>query len=353
MADAAVDLLIETMSTGPEATVVADGHRDREFRKLGNTLRGAALHVVDGIVAEVRASGQPQQRQVAAPASSVLGPEVAAAPVKGIGNTVFAVAVADSPVAAEARAGQVAVWEWEIGLENLPPRLWLDDRWLNLTGTAQEFRDRAVYGPVDFFRPVIRLRDVVDMWLQLRAITLGGIGSGRFAARRDDAELFEVHWAHRCVQTDTGLRVRGICRPVQSDKLDLHVALIETQLVDKLLGLQNVFAAIGDHTVAAAPTFIKWLTPVVPAIGHGVSTGQTPAIHPDTLAKIPGWLEESKRGPITGVGMVRRGGGGWLEVLFHGDILDREVMPSLGIMLAYPGDVSAVDPGPGGSPEQR
>lgn len=355
MTEPAIDLLVDTTSTADEVAVLAEGGRDRDFRRLSNTLRGTAQHLVDDMVAEVRRTGRTVQRQVSAPASAVLGETVAAAPVEGIGGSVFAVQLAPTTKEAEGRAAKLAVWEWEIGLQDLPPRLWLDERFLDLTGTDAQFRDRVVFGPVDFFRPIVRLRDVLYIWQGLKTVKVGDTSSGRVVARTSTGDLRQLHWAQRCVDTDAGPRVRGVCRDVtaDSDPTDMAVDLIETALIDKLMHLQDrpgedspgVFAAVGDHTYPTAPTIIKWLTPYIPTIGHGVSTGQTPAIHPDSIAKIPGWLEESKKGPINDVGMTRRGGGGWLQVAFHADILDRTAFPTIGVMIVYPGDVSVVDPG--------
>jgi len=365
MTEAAVDLLVETMGTAAEeeVSILAEGGRDCDFRRLSKSLRGAAQHLVHDLVMEVRDSGETRQQQVNSVAAAVLGPTIAAAPVTGIGGTVFAVQVAPTAAEAEQRAGGLAAWEWEIGLENLPPRLWLDQRWLDLTGTALEFRDRVVMGPVDFFRPIVRLRDVLQIWQGLRTVKVGDTTSNRTIARTSTGELRQIQWAQRCVQTDAGPRVRGVCRDVadESDPAQMHMDLIEMALIDKLMHLHDkpgdgspgVFAAVGDHTYQNAPTIIKWLTPYIPTIGHGVSTGQTPAIHPDTLLKIPGWLEQSKAGPITDVGMTRRGGGGWLQVVFHGDILDRELFPTIGVMIVYPGDVSVADSRePGFAPPQ-
>lgn len=358
MAEPAIDLLVDTTSVGDEVAILAEGGRARDFRRVANSLRGAAQLLVEELIAEVRRSGQTEQRQVSAPASTVLGATIAAAPVKGIGGSVFAVQLAPTADQAERRAAELAVWEWEIGLEDLPPRLWLDERFLDLTGTDAQARDRSVhgpYGPVDFFRPVVRLRDVLHLWQGLKTVKVGDTGSGRVVVRTSTGEYRQLHWSQRCVQTDAGPRVRGIARDVtgDADPIDMHVDLIEMALVDKLLHLRDrgeegspgVFAAVGDYTYPYAPTIIKWLTSYVPTLGHGVSTGQTPGIHPATLMKIPGWLEQSKRGPVTGEGMVRRGGGGWLQAVFHGDVLDRNMFPTIGVMIVYPGDVSVVDLG--------
>lgn len=181
MAEPAINLLIETMNSQP--TILSEGGQEWNFRRPSNSLRGAALHLVEHLVTEVRRQGKTVQRQVDAPASTVVGPTIAAAPVLGPesaqGNVVFAVTLAGTAGQAEKRAAETAAWEWEIGLENLPPRLWLDERFLDLTKTAQDFRDRIVFGPVDFFRPLARLRDVIHIWQHLRTVQVGDISSGR------------------------------------------------------------------------------------------------------------------------------------------------------------------------------
>ncbi|WP_433662676.1 GAF domain-containing protein [Nocardia sp. CA-128927] len=355
MTEPVIDLLIDTTSTGEEIAVLSEGGRDRDFRRIVNSLRGTAQLLVETLVAEVKRTGQTREQQVGVPASTVLGDTIAAAPVKGVGDTVFAVQLAPTAADAERRADQLAVWEWEIGLEDLPPRLWLDRRFLDLTGTDPQFRDRTgPYGPVDFFRPVVRLRDILHIWQGLKTVKVGDTGSGRFVARTNTGELRQLHWAQRCVDTSAGPRVRGVCRDVtaDADPTQMHIDLAETYLIDKLMHLHDrpgddspgMFGAVGDITYLNAPTLIRWLTPYIPTIGHGVSTGQTPAIHPESLMKIPGWLKEMRNGPINDVGMTRRGGGGWLEVVFHADILDREAFPTIGVIIVYPGDVSVVEP---------
>ncbi|NNH73848.1 DUF5593 domain-containing protein [Nocardia uniformis] len=348
MSEHPVDLLVETMGPG-RPTILAESGRDREFRRLAQSLRGEAERLVEDTTAQVKRTGEPVQVFDTGIAAAVLGPTLAATPVRGVGSGAPMFAVQFSPTLAEAeqRASTIAAYEWELGLEELPPRLLLDDRWLDLTNTGKEFRDRAIFGPQDFFRPIIRIRDIVELWEDLRRATPDTAKIGTVLTRIDEGPLKRMHWAQRCVSTDAGPRMRGLLRDVTDTvtTAEMRLELLENRVGTESLRLQDAFGVIGDISYPYAPLILKWLTPLVPDIGHGVSTGQTVAIHPDDFANVLQWINEAKQGrTVIGQGRVRRGGGGWLKMTFHASLLDPEFFPTIGLTLVYPADVAVLDP---------
>lgn len=345
-----MELLIETMG-GDQPTILGEGDKDRDFRPLRTVLRGAALRLVEELVTEVSRTGVAAQVETGPAASMLGGPTFAVVPIKGVGSAatgLFAVQTGATIPEAEKRAAEVAVYEWELGLEQ-PPRLALDDRFLDLTGTALEFRDRVMFGPVDFFRPIVSIRDCLAMWEGLRRTAPGVTEAGRVIARTSTGNLRQLHWAQRCISLDAGVRMRGVLRDVTSSTSEaaMHLELVESTVIGGLLDLQDLYGCFGDITWPQMPLIIKWLTPYVPTIGHGVSTGQTPAIHPEDIPKVLEWIDQSRSGePIVGIGRVRRGGGGYLRVKFHSKLINPAIYPNLGITVVFPSDVLVDDGSP-------
>jgi hypothetical protein len=330
-------LLVEVL--GDEATIIAQAGKEREFRKITNVYRGASRAVIDKLVIDVRRADDVVSRPVPDNAAASLGTSSFAAPIRGTDNVVYGAHVwtgaGDPP-----QLDPVGTWEWELGLEGLPPRLRVSEAFLDMFGVAAAHRDRVVYGPADFFSRVVRLSDIAKLWQDIKTAQTGASFSGTFVIRTDEGELRRVHYAQRFIETQAGPRLRGICRSIPTeDQLEFRASLLDTELSRTLIGLQGMFGMVGDVTIPNAPCILKWLTSYVPGIGHGVSTGQTPAIHPDDMGQVVQWINELRDRPASGTVRLRHHGGGWIKAKFIGQLIDPEAFPTIGIALIFP-DIS-------------
>ncbi len=96
-----------------------------------------------------------------------------------------------------------------------------------------------------------------------------------------------------------------------------------------------MYIAVGDLSYQY-PYWLKWVTEHVPGLGHGVSTGQTFALHEEDWPKIIEWVQQVRKGPVSGTVRARRGGGGWLKAEFRGFLLDPLVSDSIGVAVISP-----------------
>ena len=338
-------LLVETL--GEEPTVLVQAGRERDFRKITSIFRGSARTTVDRIIDDVREHRAPTQRVVPDNALSTLGRTGFALPVVGVGNVVYAAHVWTGDEAQDPET--VGTWEWELGLEGLPPRLRATDEFFDMFGIGDEYRDRSVYGPADYFGRVVRLADIAELWHAVKTAKAGDATTGFFDIRTDAGELRRIHYAQRFVETDSGPRLRGLCRIAPATIYSTHqrAQMLDSDLSRTLIGLQGMYGLVGDFTIPTAPCVLKWLTSYMPGVGHGVSTGQTPAIHPDDLPQVLGWIAKLRENPaesVSGTLRTRSGGGGWLKYQFVAHLLDHDAFPTLGVVLIYPGTITIEDP---------
>ncbi|MGB3674145.1 MAG: GAF domain-containing protein [Candidatus Nanopelagicales bacterium] len=337
-------LLVETL--GEEPTVIAEGDKMREFRRISSMYRRAAKPAIDSLISECRATKSTVSRILNKEAGQQLGAKAVAVPTVGTDGSVFAVqvwfgATAESPDTPE----PVGIWDWELGLEDLPPRLLISPEFLDMYGIDAKYRDRTVYGPSDYFTRVVRVSDILDLHNKIDAATVGYSGDGTYIIRRDSGTLRKLHYAQRCVSTPAGPRLRGICRDITDidDPARLRAELVDNTLVDTLLNLQGMFGLIGDVTYPTAPYILKWLTAHPKGIGHGVGTGQTPGIHPEDLYKVISYVNDIRNGPVTGSARIRKAGGGWMKGTFTGQLLDPEVSKTVAVGIVYPDTIDTED----------
>ncbi|MBP2520982.1 DUF5593 domain-containing protein [Rhodococcus erythropolis] len=334
-------LLIETIGES-EPLIVAKG-LDRQSRKLRNTFRGALMVAAENLVRACVTSGDEQRESVE---GAKFGDSAIAIPVHGANKAVVAVQLwigfkAQPPTTPP----EIGVWDWELDVDDVPPRLLMSPAVLRIFGVSEHTVDRSVFGPADFFTRFERLSDIVRMLNLLHISKPGEIDDGTFIARTAESrELKEIRYFQRCVDTDAGRRLRGLSWDITSltDAKQLQTAVLDTYLVGALAGLQGTFGAVGDMRYPNALYIIKWLTPHVPGIGHGVSTGQTPGIHPDDWPQIHQWMSEVRDGPVSGLVRARKGGGGYLKMRFSARLLDPAVSDTIGLALFYPDGIETV-----------
>ncbi|MBJ8342964.1 DUF5593 domain-containing protein [Antrihabitans sp. YC3-6] len=331
-----IQLLVETLDSDP--TVVVENGTPREFKRLPNVLRGAQKAVVEQLIAEVVDSNTERRARVES-SRDADGGSVVVSPVFGPDKTVFGVQVTLGPGDTSTPAS-VAAWEWELGLDGVPPRLRLSGEFFDVFGIGPDYQDRSVYGPADYFARIVRLNDVFAGWETIKRASAGHRSSGDFVIRREAGDLAVIRYAQRCVETPAGLRLRGICRELSATEVgtDLDVAVLDSMAMRHMLGTQQMFAYILDTTFPHAPCVLKWLTSWVPNIGHGVSTGQTPAVHPDDLPNVIQLIEEGRRSaePVTGTARVRRAGGGWISMRATGQLLSPSISETTWILMIHP-----------------
>lgn len=333
-------LVVEAL--GDEPTIIAQAGKERDFRKVTNVYRGPARSAIERLVADALVADDAVLRPVPENAAAALGQSAYAAPIMGPDNVVYGAHVwtghGEPPP-----LQSVGTWEWELGLVDLPPRLRASTAFLDMFGVSTDHRDRIIYGPADFFGRVVRLSDIATLWQQVKTAQSGDSFTGTVIIRTDAGDLRRIHYAQRFVDTPAGPRLRGICRDASgSDLQEQRASLLDADLSRMLIGLQGMFGFVGDITFPYAPCIIKWLTSYVPGIGHGVSTGQTPAIHPDDLPQVVVWIAEVRetRQPVTGMIRVRHHGGGWIRAKFIGQLVAPDQFPTLGMALIYPDSLS-------------
>ncbi|WP_225730509.1 MULTISPECIES: GAF domain-containing protein [unclassified Nocardia] len=342
-------LLIETI--GDEPTVIGVGDRVRELRRISNMFRGAARTAIDGLIKEATKARSPVTQAVAAQVDEQLGgPFGIAVPTLGPSGEVQAVQVWFGQADAQPEPPEpLGVWEWELGLEDRPPRLQLTETALDILGVDKKFRDRSVYGPADYFTRIEKISDLLDLDQKVKTAAPGNEAHGSVLIRPDGGgALRRMYYAQRCVSTPSGPRLRGVCRDISrvDDPGQIRVDLLEHTLVDILLKESGMYAVIGDVTFPAAPYIMKWLTPHPAGVGHGVSTGQTPGIHPEDLPKVAGWIYEIRQtgGPVSGRARTRAAGGGWIEGDFIGMLLDPVLSKTIAVGIVIPGSITIEEP---------
>ncbi|MGW5152014.1 GAF domain-containing protein [Rhodococcus koreensis] len=338
--------LVETSGID-EHRLVAEGRDKKGWRKLSSVHRGPALSAVNSLIGECIEKADVVTTTITNDkALEKLGPAAIAVPVLG-GDRKTVVAVqfySGSPTQQHPERPDVGVWEWEVDVEDAPPRLHMSKELLDLFGVNSAHRDRTIYGPADFFTRVERIGDIARYLRTLYEPPRDdGTNDGAMVIRRDSGEHCELRYAERRLKTPAGERLRGLCWDTGEDARGVYESMLDSHLASTLAGLHGMFGIIGDIRFPKAPYIVKWLTPRVPGIGHGVSTGQTPALHPDDFPRILQWMEDVRKGPVEGKVRARRGGGGWLEMQFKGYLLDPAVSDVLGTALVYPDSIEHIE----------
>ncbi|MGI5220699.1 GAF domain-containing protein [Nocardia sp. CA-290969] len=340
MTDLDLDLLVELVP-GAEPQVVAAGGRPRDFRRVSSVLRGQEKALVERLIREVEADGRPAVR------TADTGVTYLAAPVSGPDHGVPAVQiVAGTDLADTTRAAPCAVGHWEM-FPDSAPRLHVTPEFLDLAGVPAVERDRAVYGPLDFFQRVARIADLVRLWEDLLTAGPGYRSSGSVIVRRTDGAVGVLLYAQRYLRTDSGPRVRVILQDATAtaDRADLGFELLDATVSMAITETAEMFGAVVESRWPA-PCVLQWLTGYPKWAGHGVSTGQTPGLHPDDIARIPGLLTELAAHGIVRSTMRTRSRsltGGWVHSRFAGRMIDPAVSGTLGLVLVHPEPIGIED----------
>ena len=337
--ECSASITVETLCGEP--TIVSQNSVSANFRPLANVLRGARLSVVRGLVENVRQHGNDVVQPLSEPAASSLGRFAAAVPVIGPSRVIHGVKLqfGNGHDAMPLTGG----YEWELEVAGgLPPRLHLTTAGLDLLAVPEDQRDRAVYGPLDMYSRVAQLADVVRMWENLNHAQAGYAEQGTFVLRipvdGEHESLRVIHYAERFVETPAGPRVRGLFEDITCSAAitATRLALLDATVGRRVLAEAGAYGAIIDHRVIHAPTVLRWLSPWVPGIGHGVSTGQMPGFHPDEYARFPEMVERSAHGPVRDSVRVRRAGGGWMRMRFTATHIDPVAAPTIAVAIIVP-----------------
>jgi hypothetical protein len=337
--ECSASITVETLCGEP--TIVSQNSVSANFRPLANVLRGARLSVVRGLVENVRQHGNDVVQPISEPAASTLGRFAAAVPVIGPSRVIHGVKLqfGNGQDAMPPTAG----YEWQLEVaDGLPPRLHLTTAGLDLLAVSADQRDRAVYGPLDMYSRVAQLADVVRMWENVNHAQAGYAEQGTFVLRipvdGEHEALRVIHYAERFVETPAGPRIRGLFEDITCSAAitATRLALLDATVGRQVLVEAGAYGAIIDHRVIHAPTVLRWLTPWVPGIGHGVSTGQMPGFHPDEYARFPEMVERSAHGPVRDSVRVRRAGGGWMRMRFTASHIDPIAAPTIAVAIIVP-----------------
>ncbi|MEV6325971.1 GAF domain-containing protein [Nocardia sp. NPDC051787] len=334
------ELLIETIGTEPR--VVAENGRVRDFRKVSSVLRGAERSLVEDLVDDVVGSGQSAVRSGR---NGAAGKVYIGHPLVGVDNVVAGVQVLYG-TDVSAQAARTAAFQWELDIAGGPPRLHLTGDFLDIVEMPQHERDRSVYGPLDFLGRVARLPDLVRMWEAIVAARPEDSVAGTLMIRTGAGRPRMLIYAQRYVSTDVGPRLRGICQDItaSADIEQLRIDMLDTAVASSAIEAQGMFGIIVD-TRWPTTCVLKWLTPYAPGWGHGVSTGQTPGMHPDDIVRVPGLVEEAiEKGIVRAHVRVRSGlANGWVNANFVARLIDPEVSTTLGLAMVYPDTTDPVD----------
>lgn len=332
------ELLVDTLGTEP--VIVAEDGKERAFRKVSSLFRGPARTVVEEAIHDAFSKQEPLMRPVPDTAVSVLGRFCRAEPVIGPDRAVYGMHLLFGDGSEPGPARTVGAYQWEIEIPGLPPRLDMNTAAMDLMGIPAHHRDRTVYGPLDYFAHMVRLSDVIQVWETVNSAAAGHASAGTFIVGRpagDGSVLDRIHYSQRYVVTDSGPRLRGLCEgvSVQADMAAMRMELLDVAVRQTATALTHMFGVVGDLRWPAAPCVLKWLTPSIPGIGHGVSTGQTPGFHPDDFPRILKMIDDVRHGPVDDYVRIRKGGGGWLRTHFTSNLIDPELSPTLGVAMVY------------------
>ncbi|MBF6333634.1 GAF domain-containing protein [Nocardia transvalensis] len=331
-------LLIETM--GHDPLVVVRKGRGRDFKKLRNELHNPDYSIVSDVVKHVRRSRSPVTMRGAEPGASAYH----GIPVAGSDNAITGVHVTfgQEPLPDPPR---VAAFHWELDTPTKVPRLILSSEYQDIIGTPAEFRDRSVYGPLDFCNRIVRMRDLYRVWEQIATAGPDTAAAGRLLLRDDSAAPIMLHYACRYVSTDVGPRLRVLCQDVTAsaalDPRDISLETLDATIAGIAISNAKQYGALVDFRWPA-PVVLKWLTPYFRGTGHGVSTGQASGLHPEDLARMPDIIAPALAGGIaTDRIRTRNPAGGWIWSAVTIQIVDPELMPTLALVLFTPGPTDA------------
>ncbi|MBL1076428.1 DUF5593 domain-containing protein [Nocardia sp. 2] len=330
MAD--LDLLVELVGGSEPQVVAADG-RPREFRRISSVLRGKEKALVEGLIREVERGAQPTVRV------GDTGTTYLAVPVCGPDGGVNAVQiVSGADPANSTKAAPCAVGYWEMVADSAP-RLHVTTGFLDIIGVPDAERDRAVYGPLDFFQRVARTTDLVRLWEKLLAAGPGDVASGTVVIRKTDGAVGVLLYAQRHMTTESGSRVRVVLQDVSAaaDRAELGLDLLDASVAMAITDTTEMFGAIVE-TRWPTPCALQWLTGYPKWAGHGVSTGQTPGLHPEDIMRVPALLAQLAEEGIVRSTMRTRSKsltGGWVHSRFVGRMIDPAVSTSICLMLVH------------------
>ncbi|WP_220657466.1 hypothetical protein [Tsukamurella sp. TY48] len=304
--------------------VLAVGERRATGGRLANAarIRGAVFRDVERAAFEVLETGQ----------KIVVGDAVGH-PVRHP-TTAGAVAavVGFDATSVERCAADLATWLWVPSVESGPPRLHLSLAAMNLLGVDEDYRDRSMHGPADFFTRVPSLglaikhvdwitsplvpesADQVVRSADLGVVRDGGavVGVESIEVRLPSAEILGIGWE--------------VSTPSES-------ALADAILADVNARASGTHIALLDLRFPAAPYVLRWLGGPPEGIGHGFSTGQNSGIHPDDRPAITAAIIAAatmpRNEPVPVAARIRALAGGWIRMRAAAWFVDHTVAPGV------------------------
>ena len=310
--------------------VVAKNAELQDWRRLANVYRGSTFKTAEKVARRVI------RESAVAAKDGVYG-----APVQGPDGTAHAAFLSTS--ANPGKIPDVGVLEWRFPVSaDSPPSLHLTSTALDQFGVGAQFRDRTVYGPADFFTRARNLSEILPHLGFLYDSTEGEQRTARTMLKGDDGQDRDLYFIEQIRSGNAGERiVRGLCWPANDNPKALATRALDIELATALATAGSQFVAITDNRFPNTPSVVKWVTPHPPGLGHGASTGQPAAIHPDDLGRLLEYrdaLSNVKPGdpvPVLRGIRARRAGGGWMSGSGTGFRLN-EHYPTIWVALLTP-----------------
>ncbi|GAA5079872.1 GAF domain-containing protein [Nocardia iowensis] len=336
------EVLIETIGSDPRVVWAASQARDA---RITNVFRGAEGMLMQRLVQDVvksRVSTVRSGRE-----GNATGRVYAAYPVVGPDNAVSGVQILYGPKPEHPTAA-TAAYQWELDVNDGPPRLHATPELLDILEVPERQRDRPshAYGPVDFFTRVERLADLVRMWEAILTAEPGHAATGTVIIRTSSGRPGLLLYAERCVKTEAGPRLRVVCRDITDtvDPRQLRIDMLDMSMAKAAVSAQGMYGFVLDARWPST-CIVKWLSALAPGFGHGVSTGATPGVHPDDQRRVPAMVKAAlETGSVQDTFRIRPGFGadnwvgqdGWLTINFNTWLIDPEVSQTLALSLIYP-----------------
>ncbi|WP_225729286.1 MULTISPECIES: GAF domain-containing protein [unclassified Nocardia] len=326
------EYLFETM--GSEPRLIADGGRARDFRKVSSIFRGAERTLMNGLLAEVVATGETVVRTGRTADDEPR--TITGFPVIGPDNNVAGVRVAaGADTVAPVHHRTTVAYQWELGIPNGPPRLHMPQQLVDLLEITETHRDRVVFGPLDFFIRVARTPQLVRMWESIVDAQPGYVDSGTLLMQTGDGRPWALLYAQRYVTTEVGPRLRVLCQDVTDimDTREMRREIMDVNLAHAAIESSGQFGNIWDWRWPVT-CILKWIPGFPPGLGHGASSGQRPGLHPDDIARMPEIRARAfAEGHVRERVRARRLAGGWMSGTFTWRPIDPEVSKTIGFAL--------------------
>lgn len=310
--------------------VVSRNGQPLDWRPLSNVFRGARLR------AATRLAGESIYTGVAAVGAGFAAPVIAPG-CDGIRAVLLSFQDPDPT-----DVPLIALWHWSFTRERRPPLLRMSAGAAQLWGLED---DRPVRGPVDFYRSIVSLGDVLSHLSFLyespadsrrrSPLTLvnsvgqtGVVQSFEVVRRSSDGSraITGVAWRSRDSETAT----------VASGAADAAAC--------RLLTVGGPLAVVTDMRSDCHPYIVKWISTRPAQMAHGLSEGvATSSLHPADIERLQAYCtnEASRQNPsvatvLQNLRVGRGDGAGWLSCSAVGYQVARSSHPSIWLWALRP-----------------